>query len=132
MNNSANATQTFEVWVVNPKNNLTVRLNDSRTINTTISPGLTSSSSGQYHYYTAVEPPESARLHGRFTIKPGEEERSTIEEFPRTYAVVVILIQGDKIGWYATAKCGNEVLIGLEVTSRPYKFSDAWAAYQCG
>lgn len=131
LNNSANVTQTFEVWVIDSQASITVRFNDSLTANTTIGPGLSTSSSGEYRYYTAVEPPDSAELHGRFTVEPGEEKHSSIEEFPRDYAVLVVLYQGDKIGWYASANCGNEALVGLEVYTRPSQYGDAGAGYGC-
>jgi hypothetical protein len=130
LNNSATAPQTFEVWVVDADATVTVSLNDSRTANTTIGEGLATSSAGDY-YYTAVELPESARLHGRFAIDPGKEERSSIDEFPRDYAVVVVLHQDDKIGWWASAHCSDGALVGLEVTTRPSRFGDAGARYGC-
>lgn len=131
MNNSANETQTFEIWIVEAGKNVTVRLNDSRTANSTIGQGLRTSSSGDY-YYTSIEPPDSARLHGRFTVKPGEKNRSSIENFSQNSAVVVVLHQNDKIGWWASAYCSDGALVGLEVRSRPSQFGDAGAAYGCG
>jgi hypothetical protein len=129
LNNSANATQTFEVWVADSDATVTIRMNDSRTTNTTIGQGLAGHSSGDYHY-TAVELPDSARLHGRFTVAPSEENRSSIEEFPRNYAVVVVLyLDEHKIGWWGSANCGNEALLGLEVVSRSN--SDAFSAFEC-
>ena len=110
--------------------NATVRLNDSRTANSTVGGGLATHSSGDY-YYTAVEPPDSAKLHGRFTVDPGKEKQNSIETFPRGYAVLVVLYQGDKIGWYASASCGYEALVGLEVHTRPSQYGDAWAGYEC-
>ena len=75
-NNSANVTQTFEVWVVEVGSAVNVRMNDSRTGNVTIGEGLSSRSSGEYGYYTAFEFPDSARFHGRFTVEPDEQKRS--------------------------------------------------------
>lgn len=130
-NNSANTTQTFEVWVVELGSNVTVRMNDSRGGNATIGEGLSSRSSGEYGYYTVIEPPDSARFHGRFRVEPGEQKQSSIEMFWTNSAVVVILHQDNTIGWWASANCGGLPLIGLEVHTRPSQFGDAWAGYGC-
>jgi hypothetical protein len=131
LNNSANVTQTFEVWVATSEANVTIRLNDSRTVNTSISQGLTTASSGDYYYYTAVEPSHSAQIHGRFTVEPGEERQSSIENFSLNSVVVVVLYQDNKSGWWASAYCSDGALIGLGVTSRPDQYSDAEAGYGC-
>ena len=131
LNNSANVTQTFEVFIVDADTNVTVRLNDSRTINDTIEEGLVTTSSGDYYYYTAIEPPKSARLHGRYTLEPGEVKETSIEEFPRDAAVVVVLHQNDTIGWWASAYCSDGALVTFSATSRPSKYGDAWAGYRC-
>lgn len=131
MNNSANATQTFEVWVVEAGATVTVHRNDSESYNSTIEQGLKTYSSGKYHYHTAVEPPKSARLHGQFVVAPGDENRSSVDDFSKNSAVVVVLYQGDKIGWWASAYCSDGALVGLEVITRPSQYGDAGASYGC-
>lgn len=131
LNNSANVTQTFEVSVVDADASVTVRLNDSRTVNDTIGQGLVTTSSGDDYFYTEIELPESARLHGRYTLEPGEVKRTSIEDFPQDAAVVVVLHRADKIGWWATAYCSDGALVVFSATSRPSKFGDAWAGYRC-
>ena len=116
--------------MVDPSSTVTVHLNDSRSSNTTAGQGLQTHSSGNY-YYTAVDLPDSARVHGRFTVESGEEKRSSIEEFPRGYAVVVVLYRGDKIGWWASANCNDRALVGLDVLTRPSQYGDAEAGYVC-
>lgn len=130
MNNSANVTQTFEVSVVDPEATVKTRRDDGLTGNYTIGQGLSSHSSGPYAWST-VELPDSAELHGQFTVEPGEEKRSSIKEFPQHYAVIVILYQGNKSGWWASASCSDGGLVGLEVHTRPSQYSDAWAGYGC-
>lgn len=130
VNNSANLTQTFEVWVVNPEATVTTRRDDGLTGNYTIGQGLATHSSGP-HAWGKVKLPDSARLHGRFIIDPGEEKRSSIENFSRDSAVVVVLYQGDKIGWWASAHCSDGALVGLEIYTRPSRYGDAGAGYEC-
>lgn len=130
LNNSANATQTFEVWVVEFGANVRVERTDGLTGNYTVGQGVASHSSGP-HAWTEVKPPDSARLHGRFTITPGNHTRSSIENFSRHSAVVVVVYEGNRSGWWASAYCSDQALVGLEVHSRPSTFTDAWAGYGC-
>lgn len=131
LENSANETQTFEVWVVERSSTVETRRSDGLTANWSIGQGLATASSGPYPW-TKFEFPDSARLHGRFTLKPGEVNRTTIREFPRDLAVVVVLYQDPGIsGWWASANCDDQALVGLEVHTRPSKYGDAGAAYGC-
>ena len=130
LNNSANVTQTFEVWVVEAGSTVETRREDGLTGNYTVGQGLSSHSSGP-HAWRIVEPSDSARLHGQFTVNPGEKKRDSIENFSQSSAVVVVLYQGNKSGWWASVHCSDGALVGLEVHSRPSQFSDAWAGYQC-
>ena len=129
LNNSADETQTFEVWVADPQDNVTAQRDDGNIGNYTIDGVLSTRSSGEYHAWKEVELLGSARLHGGFTVELGEENRSAIEEFPRGYSVVVY--QGDKSGWWASTNCGSRALVGLEVHTRPSQYGDAWAGYEC-
>lgn len=131
LNNSANVTQTFEVFIVEVGATVKTELNDGRTGNWTIGQGLsTVGTSGEY--YVTVEPPESARLYGRYTLEPGEVNRSSIEELATDAAIVVVLHQNGKIGWWASVYCSDGVLVGFEAVTRPSKTGgDAWAGYSC-
>lgn len=131
LDNSANVTQTFEVFVVEAPAKVKVQRADGITGNYTVGQGLRSHSSGPYAW-TTVELPDSARLHGQFTVEPSEKERSAIEEFSQNSAVVVVLYQGKNTsGWWASAYCSDGALVVLEVQTRPSKYSDALAVYKC-
>lgn len=131
LDNSANETQTFEVWVVERSSTVATRRSDGITVNWSIGQGLATTSSGPYPW-TKFEFPDSARLHGRFTLEPGEVNRTTVREFPRNFAVVVVLYQDPGIsGWWASANCDDQALVGLEVHTRPSQYGDAWAGYGC-
>lgn len=132
VNNTANVTQTFEVWVVKAPATAMVRQDDGSTGNYTIGQGLRSHSSGEYHVYTEVKLPESAQLHGRYTLTPGEQNQSSITGFSRNGAVVVILSRGaNEIVWWASANCDEAALVGLKVTSYPKPPGGAFATYGC-
>lgn len=131
LNNSANVTQTFEVFVVEAGATVKTELDDGRTGNVTIGQGLmTVGTSGEY--YVTVEPPESARLHGRYTLVSGEVNRSSIQHFAKDAAIVVVLHQNGKIGWWASVYCSDGALVGFKAVTRPSKTGgDAWAGYRC-
>ncbi len=131
LNNSANVTQTFEVFVVEAGATVKTELDDGRTGNWTIGQGLsTVSTSGEY--YVTVEPPESARLHGRYTLEPDEMIRSSINEFTKNTAVIIVLYQNGKIGWWASVYCSDGALVDFKAVSRPSKAGgDGWASYGC-
>jgi len=131
-NNSANVTYTFEVSVVELPANVTIRRDDGVNVTTDIPQGLSSHSSGEHHTFTAVELPETARLHGRYTLAPGEENRSVIKEFPPNFAVVIVIYQDENeiIEW-VSANCDDLALVGLRVTTHPDSAGRASATYQC-
>lgn len=130
LNNSANETQTFEVWVVEAGATVETHRTDGLSGNYTVGQGVASHSSGP-HAWKTVEPPDSARLHGRFTGDPGEEKQSSIKNFSRNSAVVVVLYQDNQSGWWVSANCDEQALVGLEVHIRPSQYGDAWAGYGC-
>ena len=142
LENNATVTQTFEVLVVELPAKLTVRRDDNKSSTTDIGQGLSNVDSGNYHNYTAVEPPNSAYLHGRYTLAPGEVNRSTIkaddlnrtsgERFPPQFAVVVVVYQDENvITSYVTANCDDLALVGLGVHSYPDPPGGIWAEYEC-
>lgn len=131
VNNSANTTQTFEVWVVEYRSTVTLRRDDGLTGTTEIGQGLINDNPGHNHTYTSITLPESSHLHGRYTLDPGEEGRSEIEEFSPDFAIVVIVYQDENeiISW-VSAHCGDG-LGGLKVNSYPDPPSGVGAAYSC-
>lgn len=134
VNNSANETHTFEIWVVELPANVTYRRSDGLTGNWDIGEGVGSIEPGDNRTYTSVTLPESARLHRRSTLGPGEENQSSIEEFPRDFAVVVVVYQAENeiIEW-VSANCADQDLLYLEVRSRHVKVNaDVIVSFNCG
>lgn len=118
VNNSANTTQTFEASVVQLPANVTYRLNDGRVGTHSIGEGVGSVNSGDNQTYTSVELPESARLHGRFTLEPGQSNRSAIANLPWNFAVVVVVYQHENNATsFVVANCDDLALVALRVTS---------------
>jgi hypothetical protein len=116
--NAANTTHTFEVSVVELPANVTTHLPDGRTENDDIEPGLWSHEPAN-RYYTSVEPPAPARLHGRYTLEPGETNISNISNLPEDFAVVVTIHRNDGVVSWVTATCGGD-LTYVGITMRYY------------
>ena len=118
VNNSANTTHTFEASVVELPADVTFRLSDDRTGTHSIGEGVGTVDSGDNQTYTSVELPESARLHGRFTLGPGESYQSAIGNLPRNFAVVVVVYQDENEAVsFVIANCDDLALVALRVTS---------------
>jgi hypothetical protein len=133
VNNSADVTQTFEVWVVELPANVTYRRSDGLTGSWDIGEGVGSVEPGDNRTYTWVTLPESARLHGRSVLDPGEENWSSIEEFSRDFAVVMVVYQSENeiIEW-ASANCADQNLLYLKVRSRHIKANaDVVVSFNC-
>lgn len=125
--NSANVTHTFEVAVVELPANVTIRRPTGGDYTSDIDPGLSTHDPGDYHKITAVEFPESARLHGRFTLEPGETNESEITEFPTDFAVVVVIYHDDHVISRVSSTCDG-TLVYFEVASR---YDGSSSAYNC-
>lgn len=134
VNNTANETHTFEVWVVDPPANVTLRRSDGKTGRYEIEEGVTSYDPGGNRTFSVVSLPESARLHGRFTLEPGEANESQIEALPRDHVVVVFTYRAENeiIEW-VDAHCGDAYLKYLQVQSRHIKeTADVVVSFNCG
>lgn len=129
VNNSANVTQThtFEVWVIEYPGNVTVRRSTGYDYTDDINPGLSTREPGDDHTVTAIEFPDSARVHGRYTLEPGEINRSEIHEFSSDFAVYVVIYQNEHVVSRVSAHCDGD-LVFLEVTMFHY---GSGSAYNC-
>lgn len=111
---------TFEVWVVERSATLTIRRSNGLNSTADLDAGIKSRRPAPGQTFTAVELPEAAMLHGRYTLEPGEKNRSSIDEYPPNFAVVVVIYQddGEIVAWVSSI-CDGE-LVGLGVTMRYY------------
>lgn len=118
--NAASVTHTFEASVVELPANVTTQLPDGRKEVDDIEPGLWSHEPAN-RYFTSVKPPDSARLHGRYTLEPGETNISNIStsSLPDDFAVVVTIHHNDGVVSWVTATCSGD-LAYFGVTMRYY------------
>lgn len=114
--NTVNATNSFEVFVLDLPANVTYRTSDGLQAKVDIGEGMGTYDPGE-EYYTSVEPPDSARLHGRFRVKPGESHNSSIQNPPRGFAIVVVVYQAENtIVGFASSNCDDLKMAKLRVT----------------
>ncbi len=136
VNNSANVTQTFTVWVVEGEiqpDGVTIYKKNGEVDNASPGEGLSSYYLGDdYGYATAVEPPANrSRLHGRYTLPPSEQRRTTVNNFTIGSTIVVSLSENGRVIELTAANCAEQALVGLEVHSSPTPPGGAWAGYDC-
>ena len=134
LENSANQNQTFEVSVVEVGATVKIRRSEGDTDTFSVSEGLYSMESSG-NPLTRVELPDSARFHGRFTLEPDKKTNTTITEFRRNMAVVVIVHDesDDNIRMILSANCGGANLLGFNVSTRPdSEAGGARSGYECG
>lgn len=136
LNNSANETQTFTVWVVEGEihpDEITIYKQDREIDNASLREGLsTYHLGGDYGNVTSVGPPANrSRLLGRYTLAPGEASRSSIENFTVGSTIVISLSESGRVIELTVTNCDEQALVGLEVTSRPDPPGGASASYGC-
>lgn len=125
--NGANVTQTFEVSVVELPANMSLVTPDGQVGRGDIGPGLSTYDPGVRHVYSRVKLPNSARLHGQYTLNPSETNVSNISTSSTNFAVVVTVRRSDGIVSLVTATCGGD-LTYVEVASR---YSGSGSVYDC-
>jgi len=122
LNNTANDTHTFNVWIVDRgagRDWVTVSSRNKRTY--TLSP-----QGGVYHvhfpkenvYVTEIKPDkELSQYVTRATVQPGETHRQTLTNFSVGDSLMVTAAEDDRIFELVVSNCGEQSLIGLEVMS---------------
>lgn len=133
VNNSANATHTFEVWVVERPASMTAHYRDGTVVDSEIGQGLSNHETGP-RAVTKIDLPESAQFKGQHTLKPGQENRSSLRNFPRNGALVVVVSKNEsEIFAWASANCDDQTLVGLEVKSEntPPVVPGISTSYEC-
>ena len=127
--NAANVTHTFEVFVVDLPANLTIKNVDKGTYTTDIGQAGLSTTKLNSHNNTVTEvkPPNTARLHGRYTLKTSETNRSNVSSFRDDSAVVVVISHNGTVASLVTSQCDGD-LVYLRVTMRHYGSN---SAYDC-
>ncbi|MFC6993814.1 hypothetical protein ACFQH3_20105 [Haladaptatus sp. GCM10025707] len=132
VNNSANTSHTFEVWVVEGElinKEVRIRKKDGTVDRASPGPGLsTYKLDDDYGFVTSIELPSNrSRLHNRYTLDPGNLNRSSIEKFETGSTVVVVIYDGDRVRELVAAHCDGD-LVFVEVIMFEY---GSGSAYNC-
>lgn len=132
--NNATQTQTFEVAVIEVGKNLTLtwgnNTSDSSTGNIPVPPGSRTYHKGGLYQ---VGLPDSARIHGKDTLAPGESKQIEIENISPDKAIV-ILVFDEEDETYRSIKslsCSSAIL-GYRVTTQKGGSEDwTMSTHQC-
>lgn len=132
INNSANVTHTFDIWVaegVLNDNEVKIRKKNDEDDKASPGPGLsTYKLNGDYGHVTSIElPPNRSDLYRKYTLAPNENKQITIEEFETGSTVIVVIKKGDRVVSLVAANCDGN-LVFLDVTMFGY---GSGSAYNC-
>lgn len=131
--NNDTMTTTFEIIVIPVGNNLTIHLENGNEFNMTIRPGSGTQIESAENPSIKIEYPDSARHHGTYTLEPGEENLSHVENVAPTEAIVV-LVYNEEEGRYRAIKslsCEAEIK-GYKVETRPEGDDYTPGRHACG
>lgn len=132
LENQEETATTFEVIVVEFPSERTVTYRNGTTATGEISQGVVNFDPGP-RTITNITFSEPARTHAEYTLGPGENRTTTIEELPNQFAVVVTLSDdGNTIKSYVTANCGDMALVTLSVTAKTEEDGGLSSQYGCG
>lgn len=132
--NNATLTETFEVAVMDVGSNLTVTREDGDTFNQTIGQGSSTTYATNKNPDVKIEFPESARVHGEYTLEPDERKQVPVENVAPDQAIVVLVYDDPEETYRAihTVSCSKAIL-GIRATSMSGGPED-WTtgAHECG
>lgn len=132
--NNETITETFEVAVVPVGANLTVTRRYGQTFNQTIGQGSSTTITTTDNKDVKVEFPDSARLHGRYTLVPGEQKLLSVEGVAPDEAIVILVYDEPEQAYRAikSLSCSGPIH-GYRVQTRAGGHDD-WtpSTHQCG
>lgn len=117
--NNATVIQTFEVGVVDEGNNLTAIRGGTERVEYTVGPGSSTIANPDTKPFTDIRFPDSSRIIGRYTLKPGENTTLSIDKVAPNQAIVV-LVYDESEGTYRAIKslsCGGAI-VGYKVVTK--------------
>ena len=132
--NNATQTETFTVGVVQEGAFVNATRSNNQTANYRIGQGSATIENPRTNPFTTVAFPESARIHGEYTLEPGEQKLLNITDIAPTEAIVITVFdEGDQT--YRSIKslsCSGSIA-GYRVTSQAGGSADwTMSTHQCG
>jgi len=124
LNNTANDTHSFTVWVVDNgvgEDWVTVYPRDRETYTLSPQGGVYHSHFPEEHVYvTDIKPRANhSRFVTRVSVQPGETHRQNITNFSVGDSLMVTAAEDDRIFELIVSNCDEQTLVGLEVRSLP-------------
>lgn len=107
LNNSADTTRTFEVWLGNdPITDIEVHRSTGGDYTTKTFPGgIGTSNVSSYHVATSMSFPENATLYGRYTLAPGDEVTFNVTEPYDETVFTIVVYNRDHVTVWKTVRC---------------------------
>lgn len=107
LNNSADTTRTFEVWLgKDPITGITVYSSTRGDYTTKTFPGgIGTNNVSSYHVTTSMSFPENATLYGRYTLAPGDELAFNVTEPHPETVFAIVVYNHDHVTVWKTIRC---------------------------
>lgn len=117
--NNATITETFTLAVVDVGANLTVTRRWGETYKLRISPGSTTTITSTDNKNIKVDFPESAKIHGKYTLRPGESKHTSVGEVAPNEAIVILVYDKPEQSYRAikSLSCGGAI-VGYKVVTK--------------
>ena len=133
--NNASVTERFEVAVVRLGEGVSVTREDGDTFNKTVGEGSSTLITSSENKFVSITFPDSARVHGQYTLEPGESKLLHIGNVAPDQAIVILVYDKPEETYRAvkSLNCGGAAILGYKVSPESGGSED-WtpSAFQCG
>lgn len=132
--NNATITERFKVAVIDVGTEFTVTRADGGSFEYRVSEGSHTTVTTSDNKFVKITFPDSARMHGQYTLEPGESKLIQVENVAPDEAIV-ILVYDDPEGTYRAIKslnCGGQVILGYKVVTQAEGEDDTGSIHSCG
>lgn len=131
--NNATQSQTFEVSIIEVGKKITIYAEGNVTDNITVSEGSYTLKSPS-NPMLRLDLPESARVHGGYTLSPGEKKKTYIKNFSRDSAIVITIYDEEENTYRAikSLNCGGAPILGYRVETQAEGEDETVSTHQCG
>jgi hypothetical protein len=131
--NNASLNETFEVAVVDVGTDITGYREAGGKFNKTVGQGSSTLKTTSDNKIVNVELPESARIHGRYTLEPGERRQLSVAHVGPNKAIVILIYDEPEQTYRAIKSLSCEWnILGYKVTTEAEGEDNTVSGHQCG